>query len=425
MILFLFYKTMKIRIYFFLFLIHLTLSSYAQSQDNQSRVYRKRMNNCISTLLPDMNRIDSMLKEDLLQRTQCGLMVYDLTADTVLLKIGERMQMRPASVMKTLTATTALHELGGAYCYTTSLYMTGKVKRHILQGDLYIKGGYDPVFGTDDMAAFIHALKKKGIRNIAGTIYADVSLKDTLPKGSGWCWDDPDMKQTPLLYQADDVFMDRFLQELDRADIVHSPYWHTAVTDSNAVLIGYRNHSINQILMRMLKESDNTYAESLFYQLGAMERKAYPSMEQSAQKVRQLIADCLGMDTDYCRIADGSGLSLYNYLTPLLIVNMLKYVYHHTPIWDCLYPALPIAGCDGTLAQRMTSGPAYNNVHAKTGTVTGVNTLAGYCTAANGHILAFAIFNQGQLHSKEARNWQDRFLQILLEQPQATDNPLP
>ena len=88
MILFLFYKTMKIRIYFFLFLIHLTLSSYAQSQDNQSRVYWKRMNNCISTLLPDMNRIDSMLKEDLLQRTQCGLMVYDLTADTVLLKIG-------------------------------------------------------------------------------------------------------------------------------------------------------------------------------------------------------------------------------------------------------------------------------------------------------------------------------------------------
>lgn len=43
MILFLFYKTMKIHIYFFLFLIHLTLSSYAQSQDNQSRVYRKRM----------------------------------------------------------------------------------------------------------------------------------------------------------------------------------------------------------------------------------------------------------------------------------------------------------------------------------------------------------------------------------------------
>ena len=61
------------------------------------------------------------------------------------------------------------------------------------------------------------------------------------------------------------------------------------------------------------------------------------------------------------------------------------------------YESLPIAGVDGTLQNRMKQTKARGNVHAKTGSVTGVSSLAGYVKAADGHQLAFVIINQNVL----------------------------
>jgi len=360
-------------------------------------------------------RMDSLLSDKIFQRIQIGMLIYDLTTDSMLFRHGEKMQMRPASVMKTLTSTTALEELGGAFQYTTSLYTKGKIKKHQLQGDLYIVGGYDPRFGADDMLAFIQALTEKGINKICGNIYTDISLKDTLPKGSGWCWDDPDTKQIPLLYNAEDCFMLKFFQYLDNAGITHPSNYSIALLDSSAKQIISRTHSIDQILMRMLKESDNTYAESLFFQLAAHAHnpKPYAEAKESVKHIFNFIKNKLKLDTKYYTIVDGSGLSLYNYLTPELIVMMLRYAYHRPNIYLHLYPALPVAGFDGTLNKRMKEGSAHLNIHAKTGSETGVSSIAGYCTAGNNHTIAFAIFNQGQIHLSEATLWQDKVLQAL------------
>lgn len=358
--------------------------------------------------------MDTILADPLLQRTHIGLQIMDLTADSVFFQIGERQQMRPASVMKTLTTTTALEQLGADYKYTTTLYCTGKMHGHTLRGDLYIKGGYDPRFGKADMDAFILALQQKGIRKIKGKLFTDVSLKDTLPKGEGWCWDDPDMKTTPLLYNADSTFMPHFFLALDSVNIKHRKYFSNALLPkAQTQMLCCRTHTIDDILVHMLKESDNTYAESLFYQIGAQSGKPYAGAGDAASFVKRFIQEKLGLDTHNINIADGSGLSLYNYLTPQLIVRMLRYAYHQTRIFNHLYPALPVAGQDGTLKSRMKTGTAHQNVHAKTGTETGVCSLAGFCTSGSGHKLCFAIFNAGQLSANEARNWQDRIMQAL------------
>ena len=107
-------------------------------------------------------------------------------------------------------------------------------------------------------------------------------------------------------------------------------------------------------------------------------------------------------------IADGSGLSLYNYVSPMLEVMFLRYAYRNENIYPHLLHALPIAGFDGTLKSRMKRTDAFENVRAKTGTVTCVSSLAGYCTAQNGHRLCFSIINQGVIHSSNARHFQDR-----------------
>ena len=88
-------------------------------------------------------------------------------------------------------------------------------------------------------------------------------------------------------------------------------------------------------------------------------------------------------------------------------------MYSQDGIYVPLYASMPIAGMDGTLDDRMRRGHANANVHAKTGTVTGVSALAGYCTAANGHKLCFSIINMGIRHSSTGRRFQDRVCEAL------------
>ena len=114
------------------------------------------------------------------------------------------------------------------------------------------------------------------------------------------------------------------------------------------------------------------------------------------------------------KIADGCGLSNYDYLSPALLVDFLKFAYSRTDIFRKLYKALPVAGIDGTLKNRMKKGSAFKNVHAKTGSYTAINTLAGYLKMANGHQVAFAIMNQNVLSAAKARNFQNKVCEILV-----------
>ena len=96
-----------------------------------------------------------------------------------------------------------------------------------------------------------------------------------------------------------------------------------------------------------------------------------------------------------------------------MLLEYLKYAYYHAEIFQPFYESLPIAGVDGTLGYRMKKSKAYANVHAKTGTVTGVSSLAGYAKAPNGHMLAFSIINQNVMKSRVARAFQDKVCDIL------------
>ena len=91
-----------------------------------------------------------------------------------------------------------------------------------------------------------------------------------------------------------------------------------------------------------------------------------------------------------------------------MLVALLGYAWQTEDIRQHLLTSLPVAGYDGTLQKRMVGTEAEGNVLAKTGTVTGIPSLAGYLTTAGGHTLAFAIINQGVATSAVGRNFQDR-----------------
>jgi D-alanyl-D-alanine carboxypeptidase/D-alanyl-D-alanine-endopeptidase (penicillin-binding protein 4) len=164
----------------------------------------------------------------------------------------------------------------------------------------------------------------------------------------------------------------------------------------------------------MLKDSDNFYAASLFYQTAASTGHR-PAKASDARTLTKQFIKRLGLGGNPYRIADGSGLSLYNYISAELLVYMLRYAHSKEDIIGHLLPALPVAGVDGTLKKRMTDGNAYGNVLAKTGTVTGISSLAGYLTSGDGRQLCFAIINQGVMRTKDGRDFQDSVCKVLCE----------
>ena len=352
-----------------------------------------------------------LLQDELFSTSQVGISVYDLTDDTLLFAHNARQRMRPASTEKILTAITALEELGADYKFFTKLYIDGEIRGGALHGDVYVKGGFDPTFGRTDLQGFVEALASRNIKSVKGALCADVSMKDTLKWGMGWCWDDDNPDLTPLLLGGKDVFLTRFEQALKKKGI-HIGVLKKAECPSDAVLLKSISTPIDKVLDRMMKESDNLYAEAVFYALAAKDGKPYASRKEAMYSIEKMIG-FLGFEPAKYRVADGSGLSLYNYLTPELETALLRYAFSRQEIFTSFYESLPIAGVDGTLKKRMIDTPAFNNVRAKTGTLTGVYSLAGYATAANGHQLAFCIINQGVESASEARAFQDKVCVLL------------
>lgn len=357
-------------------------------------------------------RIDRLLGNELFNRSQVGLMVYDLTADSAIYCHNERQLLRPASTMKVVTAIAAIDRLGGSFQFKTTLSYTGAIEDGVLNGDVYLVGGFDPRFNSDDMGSFVDGIRRMGIDTIRGRIVADKSMKDADMLGEGWCWDDDNPVLSPLLISRRDVFVKRFVDRLRDEGVVVEADTVAGRQPGGAYEVGTRTHTIDQVLMPMMKESDNLCAEALFYQLGAS-TGAHPATARDARTVVRRLLEKVGLRPSDYRIADGSGLSLYNYVTAELEVMLLRYAYQNTNIYMHLLPSLPVAGEDGTLRRRMRGTFTSGNVKAKTGSVTAISSLAGYCTAANGHVLCFAIINQGIRRGSEGRAFQDRVCEAL------------
>lgn len=356
--------------------------------------------------------IDRLLQNDMFKTSQVGMMIYDLDADSVIYRHNERQLMRPASTMKVITAITALDKLGGGYRFKTDLCYTGRVDSCTLVGDVYCVGGFDPRFNIDDMHAFVEALHRMGVDTIRGNVYADKTMKDDKPYGEGWCWDDDNPVLSPLLIARKDQFVARFVAELQKAGICITGTTGEQRKPDDANCIISRFHTIDQVLMRMLKQSDNLYAEAMYYQIAAASGQ-HPATAKSAREAEQQLVNRLGLDASRYKFVDGSGLSLYNYVSAELEVRLLRYAYSNQFILNHLLPALPVAGVDGTLKTRMRSAFTRSNVRAKTGTVMGVSSLCGYLTASNGHQICFSIINQGVIHGRNGRSFQDRVCSIL------------
>lgn len=153
----------------------------------------------------------------------------------------------------------------------------------------------------------------------------------------------------------------------------------------------HSSSSLGKLIVHLLKVSDNLYADTLLKKMGERYQHAPGSWQNGLQAEAPVFADDIGININHLRLIDGAGLSKYNLVTPDDIAELLNYVDHHTILRHTLIPALPIAGVDGTLQWRMPMLARGDRVHAKTGSMTGVSTLAGYVKTRNHGLLSFVI----------------------------------
>jgi D-alanyl-D-alanine carboxypeptidase/D-alanyl-D-alanine-endopeptidase (penicillin-binding protein 4) len=143
-------------------------------------------------------------------------------------------------------------------------------------------------------------------------------------------------------------------------------------------LVSHKSPPLRQLAASMMRVSQNQYAETLLKAAGGRDKL------QSVLKSWDIASD------SYV-IADGSGLSRYNYVTSDALVRILQRVRADAKHAAAFTETLPVTGRDGTLSKRLAGTPAEGKVRAKTGTVDNVRAIAGYVETADGETLVFSI----------------------------------
>lgn len=322
--------------------------------------------------------------------------VRDVASDVTVADEGADERQIPASTMKVITAATSLITLGERHRFATRV-MSGSSPDRIV-----LVGGGDPLLtraDLDDLAArTARKLQQAGITTVV--VDVDDFLFPQPSDAEGWAPGDRPTYAAAVRplgvvgeYSNDTVASawSAFVDGL-RAKGISARSGERALAGEDATRIAViRPHTLREAVDLMLRVSENNVAEVLFRQVALA--RGYPATWSGASAAAKEVLRELGLATWRLRLVDGSGLSGRNRLTATALTEVLD-VSLGDPRLDALIDGLPVAGRSGTLINRFAAPPAScarGDVAAKTGSLTGVSTLAGVTRGTDGQWRSFAI----------------------------------
>jgi len=341
-----------------------------------------------------------------------GFAAVDTISGNVVATAGEEGRaFTPASTTKVLTALAVLSSVNPEHRFTTSVVRTGN--------DLVLVGGGDPYlaaeparipqFGIEASLETLakrtaDALREAGVSEVR--LSYDASLFSGPALSPGWeesyaterivtpvsaLWVDQrgyvgeDAKSLPAPLAAAE-----FAEQLDDAGISVDGETREGRAPAGATPVAsVRSATVARITEHMIASSDNEAAEVLLRQaaIGA----GRPGTFADGDAVVRSVAQAQGIDTTGLVLTDGSGLSRKNRIAPVTLAQAIAHAGSDARMAS-LIADLPTASFSGTLARRFgKSEEGRGLVRAKTGTLTGVHSLAGYVQDRNGVPIAFAV----------------------------------
>jgi len=179
-----------------------------------------------------------------------------------------------------------------------------------------------------------------------------------------------------------------------------------------ATLAVYRSVRLAEIIKVVNKLSNNLYSEMLLFAVGRMPGKTFTTRDAAGIAIQAL--ENAGIDMNAAVMADGSGLSRYNRVTPRQLARLLQ-VMASTHYSAYFVESLPIMSVDGTLSHRLKGSRASGFIRAKTGTIAGVRSLSGYMTTYKNENLVFSIISNGHTSTAAIDRMVDKIILRLLD----------
>ncbi|WP_369391000.1 D-alanyl-D-alanine carboxypeptidase/D-alanyl-D-alanine-endopeptidase [Streptomyces sp. CG1] len=351
--------------------------------------------------------------------------VVDVATGTRVYGADDNKALTPASTTKIATAVAALSALGPDHRLTTRAALEPDT------GELVLVGGGDPTLtahqNADGWASLrtlaansAKALRRHGIHKVTlsydTTLYSGpalhpIGVNDNLAPVSALTADEgrtDDSTSGPATRVSDPAkdAAGTFAGFLEDAGITTTPPGPSKASTRAETLATVSSPPLSALVERMLTNSDNDIAEHLARQT-ALASGEPGSFDGGARAISARLTK-LGLPMSGAAFHDGSGLDRDDRLTADLLTGLL--VTAGDPDRPGLRPVLtglPVAGFTGTLTDRYTDSAA-GVVRAKTGTLTGVNTLAGTVVDSDGRLLAFAFMASGTANPAEAESALDK-----------------
>ena len=341
-----------------------------------------------------------------------------------------------ASNTKLFTTATALARFGTDGTLGTEVLGRGELgEGGVWQGNLYLRGGGDPSFSSGSFARRAYGggvptveqlakqLEGAGFERITGRIVGDESNFDSRRGGpesgfgvspyvgplSAMALNRGLANERGFSYQANPPAFaaGRLTAALESRGVAVKLGARSGRTPgATAVVASVDSPPMSRLAALTNKPSDNFFAEMLIKAIG-FQATGLGTTARGARRVSGF-ARRLGAKV---RIVDGSGLSRGNRASPFRVVRLLRAMQARDEFED-FYASLAVAGRDGTLDDRMETGPARGHCRGKTGTLSNVSALSGYCRARSGDVYAFSILMNG-VSPTGARSLQDRMAQAI------------
>jgi len=345
-----------------------------------------------------------------------GLLVVEAESGDVVCSRAPGRQRPLASNMKLFTTATALSRLDPDSRIPTKVFSDGRLDSGgILHGSLYLQGGGDPALGTPtfynaylaglgtNVFSLVPQIRAAGIRAISGRLYADDTIFDrrrgvadsgyaTSPyigPLSGLAFNSGFSGATSSSGFSSDsakLAASKLARSLSAAGVAVPSQVALAPTPAGAERVALvRSPTLTRIVDVTNVYSDNFFAETLIKLLGA--RLGGGGTTAAGAAVVEGFARSLGSGLN---AVDGSGLTRSNRASPRQVVDLLLAM-REDPAGDDFIQDLALTGKEGTVDDRMAGTAAYGRCRTKTGTLTGVSNLSGYCFNKSGRIMAFSI----------------------------------
>ncbi|HEX6205910.1 MAG TPA: D-alanyl-D-alanine carboxypeptidase [Solirubrobacterales bacterium] len=359
-----------------------------------------------------------------------GLLVVDTETDEVLCASAPGRSRPLASNMKLFTTAAALSKLGPEYRIPTKVFRDGPVDaKGVLRGSLYLQGGGDPALGTPafynayfgglgtNIFALAPQIKAAGIKSITGRLYADDTVFDRRRgvADSGYATSPYIGPLSGLAFNsgfAGSTSTSGFSSDPAKLAVgklarslrgIVPPETALAPTPPDAERVALvRSPTLDRLVNLTDVYSNNYFAEMLIKLLGA--RFGGAGTTAAGANVVEAFARTYGSTVN---AADGSGLTRSNRSSPREIVDLLLGM-QEDPAGEEFIQDLALTGQEGTVASRMEGTAAYGRCRTKTGTISGVSNLSGYCFNRSGRVMAFSILMAGVGNLSLAHLNQDR-----------------